>query len=63
MWEVPNLKDSVAQLVVPKSRIQQILKQVHDSLSEGHFEINKTLEKIRKRFYWTTCKQDIENRL
>ena len=50
-WEVPNLKDSVAQLVVPKSRIQQILKQAHDSPSREHFGINKTLEKIRKRFY------------
>jgi len=25
------------------------------------FGVNKTLEKIRKRFYWTTCKQDVEH--
>lgn len=23
--------------------------------------MNKTLEKIRKRFYWATCKKDVEN--
>ncbi|XP_011860227.1 PREDICTED: uncharacterized protein LOC105557572 [Vollenhovia emeryi] len=26
----------------------------------GHFGINKTLDKIRKRFFWATCKQDVE---
>jgi len=24
------------------------------------FDINKTLEKIQKRFYWVTCKQDVD---
>jgi len=27
----------------------------------GHFGVNKTLKKIRKRFYWATCKRDVEN--
>ena len=45
-WKAPNLKNSVAQLVVPKSRIQQILKQAHNFPSKRHFGINKTLEKI-----------------
>ncbi|XP_018378085.1 PREDICTED: uncharacterized protein LOC108770849 [Trachymyrmex cornetzi] len=61
-WEAPNLRDSIAQLVVPKGRIQQILEQAHDSPSGGHFGISKTLEKIRKRFYWASCKQDVETK-
>lgn len=32
--------------------MKQILKEVHDSPLDGHFGVNKTLEKIRKRFYW-----------
>ncbi|KAL6438742.1 hypothetical protein ACFW04_004616 [Cataglyphis niger] len=36
-----------------------ILEMAHDS--GEHFGINKTLEKIRKRFYWVTCKHDIYN--
>jgi len=59
-WETPNLKNTVVQLIVPKIRIKQILEEAHDSPSGGHFGINKTLEKIRKRFYWATCKQDVE---
>ncbi|XP_072766397.1 uncharacterized protein [Anoplolepis gracilipes] len=41
--------------------INQILEEAHDSVSGGHFGINKTLEKIRKRFYWATCKSDVEH--
>lgn len=32
-----------------------------DAPSGGYFGVNKTLEKIRKRFYWATCKKDVEN--
>jgi len=54
------LKNIVVQLIVPKTLIKQILEEAHDSPSGGHFRINKTLEKIRKRFYWASCKQDVE---
>jgi len=59
-WETPNLKNIIIQLIVPKTQIKQILEEAHDSPSGGHFGINKTLEKIRKRFYWASCKQDVE---
>lgn len=26
----------------------------------GHFGLNKTLQKIRQRYYWATCKRDVE---
>jgi len=58
--ETPNLKNTIIQLIVLKTRIKQILEKAHDSPSGGHFGINKTLEKIRKRFYWASCKQDVE---
>jgi len=60
-WESPNSKSEVLQVVVPYNRINQILITAHDSPSGGHFGINKTLDKVRKRFYWASCKQDVEN--
>jgi len=60
-WEATNFKKSVLQIIVPKQRIKQILEIAHDSSSGGHFGINKTLDKIRRRFYWALCKQDVEN--
>jgi len=59
-WEAPNLKTSILQLVVPRSKIRQIMEEAHDSPSGEHFGVNKTLGKIRRRFYWATCKQDVE---
>ena len=60
-WVAPNLKLRIFQLIVPRKRIKEILKEAHDGASSGHFGVNKTLEKIRRRFYWATCKQDVEN--
>ena len=60
-WYAPNLKSSFLQLLVPRKRVKEILEKAHDSLSGGHFGVNKTLEKIRKRFYWASCKQDVED--
>jgi len=60
-WEAPNLKSYIMQLVVPQKCIKQILEEAHDTPSGGHFGVNKTLEKIRRRFYWATCKKDVEN--
>ncbi|KMQ83432.1 integrase core domain protein, partial [Lasius niger] len=45
---------------LPQDRIKEILKETHDSPFGGHFGVNKTLEKIRKRFFWANCKQDVE---
>jgi len=60
-WESPNFKSEVFQIIVPKDFIGQIMEEAHDSVSGGHFGVNKTLEKIRKRFYWASCKSDVED--
>jgi len=60
-WETPNLKSYILQVIVPKERVKQILREAHDSFSGEHFGVKKTLDKIRKRFYWATYKQDVEN--
>jgi len=60
-WMAPNLKTSVLQLLVPRHRVKEILEEAHSSSIGGHFGINKTLEKVRKRFYWASCKQDVEH--
>ncbi|XP_077260905.1 uncharacterized protein LOC143896767 [Temnothorax americanus] len=50
-WLFPNLQKNILQIIAPKQRIQEILNEAHNSPSGGHFGINKTLQKIRKRFY------------
>ena len=60
-WISPNLQRNIFQIVVPRQRIHEILKEAHDSPSGGHFGVNKTLQKVRKRFYWVSSKRDVEN--
>lgn len=55
------MRSAIFQTIVPQKMIQRVLEEAHDSSSGGHFSVNKTLEKIRKRFYWATCKQDVEH--
>lgn len=56
-WEAP--KSIVLQIVFPRKGINQIFEMAHDS--GGHFEMNKTLDKIQKHFYYrATCKHDVE---
>ncbi|GFV74441.1 retrovirus-related Pol polyprotein from transposon 297 [Trichonephila clavipes] len=40
------------QLVLPRSRIPDVLKELHGSPTGGHFGVMKTLHRVRERFCW-----------
>ena len=60
-WISSNLKIKVRQLVVPRNYINTVLDEAYQFPSGAHFGVNKILQKIRKRFYWASCKNDVEN--
>ncbi|KAJ8040010.1 hypothetical protein HOLleu_14191 [Holothuria leucospilota] len=41
--------------------VQEILRNFHNSEISGHLGITKTIEKIRKRFYWYGLRKDVED--
>ena len=52
-------QDSVhTQLVVPRSHVEMILKQLHND--SGHLAVHRTTEKVKERFYWPDYEADIE---
>ena len=59
-WESADGRDVVMQLIVPRSKVQSVLKEMHDEISGGHLGVNKTLDKIRKRFYWLHVRHEVE---
>ncbi|KAJ8961687.1 hypothetical protein NQ318_021286 [Aromia moschata] len=59
-WESPDGVSAVYQLVLPKARIHQVLKELHSSPSGGHFGVTRTLARVRDRFYWVNCRRDVE---
>ena len=72
LWDQLILKDDVLyrhfvsvdgtldhlQLVVPKSLQENILKQIHD---DGHLGQEKTLSRVKQKFYWPGHYNDIKN--
>ncbi|GBM50268.1 Retrovirus-related Pol polyprotein from transposon 412 [Araneus ventricosus] len=60
-WESDNGSSCRWQLILPKSRIPEVLRETHDSASGGHFGVMKTLSKTRERFYWDRLRTDVEN--
>lgn len=60
-WESPNGKDAHLQVIVPKKMVSEVLRSFHDGTSGGHLGVKKTLIKIRQRFYWIYCREDVEN--
>jgi hypothetical protein len=59
-WESVDGKAVTMQLVLPKCRVKEVLQEIHGGTSGAHFGVNKTLGKIRERFYWVNARHDIE---
>ena len=50
------------QLILPPELVNIVLQQLHDHItSGGHLGPTKTLDKIRRRFYWVGQRNDIES--
>lgn len=48
-------------IVVPKILETEILKGTHDSPFTGHLGVTRTLDRIRKRFFWPNMQKSVEN--
>jgi hypothetical protein len=59
-WESTNGRSKTAQIVIPRSRVQDVLTELHGGPSGGHLGVNKTLNKVRQRFYWLQARADVE---
>lgn len=61
MWESADGKQTRAQLLVPRRKIPDVLREIHNGSSGAHFGVNKTLDKVRERFYWVNCCEDVRS--
>jgi hypothetical protein len=58
-WESADGKRT-AQVVIPRSRVKEVLTEMHGGTSGGHLEVNKTIERARQRYYLLHLKDDVE---
>ncbi|GBN09920.1 hypothetical protein AVEN_161909-1 [Araneus ventricosus] len=59
-WESDDGISFRWQLNLPRSRIPEVLRQTHESASEGYFGVMKILCRISERFYWDRLRTDVE---
>ncbi|KAJ8385055.1 hypothetical protein AAFF_G00195850 [Aldrovandia affinis] len=58
-WWAPSRGADLMQLLVPRALRSQVLQLVHGATGAGHFRNNKTLRRLRGRFYWLGCRRDV----
>lgn len=56
---VYRMTSAGAQLCVPASMVQDVLFNMHQTLSGGHAGVEKTLGAIKERYYWPTMVLDV----
>jgi hypothetical protein len=58
-WESADGKKT-AQVVISHNRVKKVLMEIHGGSSGGYFGTNKTIEKVRQRYYWLHLRDDVE---
>jgi len=58
-WESEDGKEFKWLLVLPKSLRKKVLDSLHSSKTAGHLGREKTLPKVRGRFYWVGMSVDV----
>ena len=63
-WTPSNRNQETWQAVVPSAMRAEVLYQLHDSpLSGGHFAVEKTMSRIKQRFWWLGWRSSIEKHI
>src|SRR6266498_4290334 len=56
-----KIKPNKELKVLRRNKIEPILSLVHEHLLSGHFGLEATLTKLKKRYYWPKMKDDIKS--
>ena len=59
-WDVLGTNFIHWQVIVPLSHRRIVLKYVHDIQASGHLGIKKTFSRLRTRYYWPGCQNDVK---
>ena len=60
-WESETGDEVRWQFVIPSSLRNDILHELHTMDTAGHLGVNKTLERVKERFYWPGCTKDVKD--
>lgn len=55
----PDIDEEEPQLVIAASGIPEVLHEYHDTPTAGHYGIERTYQRIARRFYWPGMRKAI----
>ena len=58
---IPEVSKVIMQQLIPLSLRPQILQELHEGVTGGHLGTDKTLAKLKERFYWPGHYNDVKN--
>ena len=58
-WESSDGATTRLQLLLPKGLREEVLLHLHNHPTGGHFGVKKTLERVKEKFYWPRCREDV----
>ena len=61
MFESSDGKDSHLQLVLPRLLREEVLKELHEGTMSCHLGEDKTLSRLKERFYWPGHWKDVQH--
>ena len=53
------ISGDLSQLILPESLRSTILSSLHQDVTSGHLGVNRTLDKVKARFFWVKMQKDI----
>lgn len=59
-WESADGQSKIAQIILPQSRVNSVLNELHGRPSGGPLGVNKTLSKVQQRYSWLPVRNDVE---
>ena len=60
-WECDQGQEITWHVVLPTKLRSEVVKELHGGKSSGHLGMNKTIAKVRMRFYWVGMDADIRS--
>ena len=58
-WVKADGKESNWVLIVPRTLRKGLIEEMHGGITSGHLGEKKTLNRLRKRFYWVGMRRDV----
>jgi hypothetical protein len=59
-WESADARSEIAQTVLPRRKVKDVLAELHGGPSGGHLGVSKTMDKVRQRYYWLQARNNVE---